>query len=102
MRILQTYSIVCVIFAICFAITAPAIMVSDSHDNFNFELFETGEENQSEHEESQEELADDDFKNEFMYSGSAIDSKVVGQFVNYKQLSDIIFSDPTSPPPEFI
>lgn len=98
MRLLQTFSILCVVFAIIFAIAAPAVIACDYPDNF--ELFETDQENQTEHEESQEELADDDFKNEFIYSAFTDDLTLSGQFINFKQLHDNIFSELTSPPPE--
>jgi len=97
---LQTYSIIAVVLAICFSISVPLIIASDFQDNYILEFFESGEENQTEHEESQEELTDDDFKNDFMYNDVTTDSTAKSQFIKYTQLSDVMFRDPTSPPPE--
>lgn len=101
MRLLQSCTIITVILAICFAITAPLFIVTDSHDNFILELLETEEENQTEHEESKEELSDDDFKSDFIYSAFTSDSNNDGQFISYRQLPDLIFAGPNTPPPEY-
>lgn len=101
MRLLQSFTIITVILAICFAITAPLFIVTDSHENFVLELLETEEENQPEHEESKEELADDDFQSDFIYSAFTSDAKNEGQFISYKQIPDLIFAGPNTPPPEY-
>ena len=100
MRSLHTYSIMAVVFAICFAITGPLFSVYESHDNIILELLETEEENQTEHEENKEELVDDDFKNDFYYGIFGTDLIFQGQFMSCNQLPEGIFSGPSSPPPE--
>jgi len=101
MRIFQTSCILTVVFAICFSVTAPLFAASDLTDRHALELLDSGEENQTEHEENQEELSDDDFKNDVVFNRFFEDSKSKNLIEKNRQLAYHFCSDPTSPPPEF-